>query len=47
MLALAGGKASDGYIYPQHHPKVMFDENALSYGTAVYAWSAVKWLAEH
>jgi len=47
MLALAGGKAADGYIYPQHHPKVMFDENALPYGTAVYAWSAVKWLAEH
>jgi len=47
MLALAGGKASDGYIYPQHHPKVKFDENALSYGAAVYAWSAVKWLSEH
>ena len=47
MLALAGGKAADGYIYPQHHPKVMFDENAFAYGTAVYAWSAVKWLAEH
>ncbi len=47
MLALAGGKATDGYIYPQHHPKVMFDENALPYGTAVYAWSAVKWLMEH
>lgn len=47
MLALAGGKAADGYIYPQHHPKVMFDENALAYGTAVYAYSAVKWLMEH
>lgn len=47
MLALAGGKATDGYIYPQHHPKVMFDENALPSGTAVYAWAAVKWLAEH
>ena len=47
MLALAGGKASDGYIYPQHHPKVLFDETALSYGASVYAWSAMKWLAEH
>lgn len=47
MLALAGGKPADGYIYPQHHPKVMFDETALSYGTAVYAYSAVKWLFEH
>lgn len=44
MLALAGGKASDGYIYPQHHPKVMFDENALSYGAAVYAWNAISYL---
>lgn len=47
MLALAGGKASEGYIYPQHHPKVMFDEKAFAYGTAVYAWSAIKWLSEH
>ncbi|MBQ8518328.1 MAG: amidohydrolase [Agathobacter sp.] len=47
MLALAGGKASDGYIYPQHHPKVMFDENALPFGAAVYAWNAVRWLEEH
>lgn len=47
MLALAGGKASDGYIHPQHHPKVMFDENALAFGTAVYAWNALRWLDEH
>lgn len=47
MLALAGGKASDGYIYPQHHPKVMFDENALQFGAAVYTYNAVKWLEEH
>lgn len=47
MLALAGGKATDGYIYPQHHPKVMFDENALQYGAAVYAYNAIKWLEEH
>lgn len=47
MLALAGGKATDGYIYPQHHPQVKFDENALQYGAAVYAWNAVRWLEEH
>lgn len=47
MLALAGGKAADGHIYPQHHPKVTFDENALHYGAAVFAWNAVKWLMEH
>lgn len=47
MLALAGGKATDGYTFPQHHPKVMFDETALAYGTAVYAWNAIRWLEEH
>lgn len=47
MLALAGGKATDGYAFPQHHPKVKFDETALQYGTAVYAYNAVKWLDEH
>ncbi len=47
MLALAGGKVADGYIYPQHHPKVMFDENALAFGTAVYAWNALRWLEDH
>ena len=47
MLALAGGKATDGYIYPQHHPKVTFDENALAYGAAVYAWNAFSYLENH
>lgn len=47
MLALAGGKAADGYIYPQHHPQVTFDETAFPYGAAVYAYSAVRWLEEH
>lgn len=47
MLALAGGKPADGYIYPQHHPKVVFDEQALPFGAAVYAYNAVCWLEEH
>lgn len=47
MLAIAGGTSEDGYQYPQHHPKVKFDENVLSYGAAVYAYSAVKYLEEH
>lgn len=45
MLAIAGGKAADGYTYPTHHPKVTFDENVLSYGAAVYAWNALQYLA--
>ncbi len=47
MLAMAAGKPQDGYQYPQHHPKVTFDETALSYGAAVYAYNAMRWLEEH
>lgn len=47
MLALAAGTPEKGYIYPQHHPKVMFDEDALSSGSAVYAYTALRWLQEH
>ena len=45
MLGLAANKVhNDGNSYGQHHPKVMFDENALPVGTAVYANTALKWL---
>ena len=44
MLSMAAGKPEDGYIYPQHHPKVSFDENALCIGCAVHTYAAVKWL---
>ena len=47
MIAISAGKAEDGYIYPLHHSKVTFDENALSFGTASYAYSALRWLEEH
>lgn len=47
MLALAAGTPEKGYSYPQHHPKVMFDEDALSPGCAVYAYTALRWLKEH
>ena len=42
MLALAAGHPDQGYPYPQHHPKVKFDESVLSIGSAVMAWSAMK-----
>ena len=44
MLAVAAGQPEDGYKYPLHHPKVMFDEAALPYGSTAYAYMAVKWL---
>ena len=47
MLSIAGGRSEDGYTYPLHHPKVKFDENVLSMGSAVYAYNAMRWLEEH
>ena len=46
MLALAAGEPSKGYAYPQHHPKVTFDEEVLSTGAAVLAGIAYNWLEE-
>lgn len=37
MVALAAGRPKDGYAFPAHHPKAMFDENVLLVGAAVYA----------
>ncbi|MDD6195085.1 MAG: M20 family metallopeptidase [Lachnospiraceae bacterium] len=47
MIALAAGHPEQGYIYPQHHPMVRFDESALPYGSAIYAYTALRWLADH
>lgn len=47
MLALAAGHPDKGYKYPQHHPMVKFDEDALDVGSAVYAYTAMRWLEEH
>ncbi|MGN9136229.1 M20 metallopeptidase family protein [Clostridium sp. HCP1S3_B4] len=47
MLALAAGQSQKGYCYSQHHPKVRFDEEVLSSGSAVYAYNAMRWLEEH
>ncbi len=47
MIALAAGQPDKGYCYPQHHPMVKFDESALPVGSAVYAYTALRWLQEH
>lgn len=47
MLALAAGQPEKGYKYPQHHPMVKFDESVLTDGSAVYAYTAMRWLEEH
>lgn len=46
MLALAAGEPDKGFSYPQHHPKVKFDESVLGTGAAVFTGTALKWLAE-
>jgi hippurate hydrolase len=47
MLALAAGQPKNGYLYPQHHPEVKFDESVLPIGTAAYAYTAMRWLEEN
>lgn len=44
MLAMAAGEPAKGHTYPQHHPKVTFDEDVLSTGAAVFAMVACAWL---
>ncbi len=45
MLALCAGEPSKGYTYSQHHPKVKFDESVLPIGSAIFTWSALRYLA--
>lgn len=47
MLTVAAGQPEKGYSYPQHHPKVKFDEDALPFGSTIYAYIAIRWLMEH
>lgn len=47
MLALAAGEPTKGYSYPQHHPKVKFDESVLPIGTAVFTYAAYRWLKDN
>lgn len=47
MLALAAGNSSEGFPYPLHHPKVRLDENAMPFGTAALAHTAIRWLQYH
>lgn len=40
-VAIAAGQKGHGYEYPLHHPRVHFDEDALPYGTLLYALAAI------
>lgn len=41
---ITAGNSKEGYSYPVHHPKVMFSDDVLSKGAAVYAAFASDWL---
>lgn len=47
FLQIAAGGPNEGLIYPQHHPKAIFDERALPVGAAVYAHVAMEWLKKN
>ncbi len=44
MLALSAGAPSNEGGYPLHHPRVHFEDAALSYGAAAMAQVAMRWL---
>ena len=44
MLGIPAGNPQEGYGFPQHHPKVRFDEQVLPLGAAAYACAALRWL---
>lgn len=46
MLALCAGEPAKGHTFPQHHPKVTFDESVLATGSAVFVYTAMKFLQE-
>ncbi len=47
MLAIAAGEPEKGYQYPQHHPKVTFDESVLTVGTTAFVVIAIKYLEDN
>ena len=44
FLGVPAGRPDDGFIYPQHHPKARFQDEALPCGAAAYAQVALEWL---
>lgn len=47
MMVLGAGSVQEGYKHTMHHPKARFNENVLCRGAAVYAISAMSWLAKN
>ena len=45
-MFLTAGSSRDGYQFGQHHPEVRFDDSVLYCGSAAYAETALRWLAD-
>ncbi len=43
-VAVAAGSRKEGFVYPLHNPKVIFDENALTVGCEVFVCGALSLL---
>ncbi|SHJ89590.1 Peptidase dimerisation domain-containing protein [Dethiosulfatibacter aminovorans DSM 17477] len=44
---LTAGNAEEGFKYPHHNPKTIFDESKLYVGAAYYSYFAFKWLQDN
>ncbi len=47
LLAMDASLYDGQEVFPQHHPKVNFDESVLPTGAAVYANAAITWLKDN
>ena len=47
FLSIPAGRPADGYVYPQHHPKARFLDEAMISAAAAYAHVAMEWLKAH
>ena len=47
MLGAGTKEENPQFGYPMHHPSVMFNEEILSTGAAIHAYSAIQWLKNH
>ena len=47
MIGLVVGSPQEGYLYPQHHPKAVFNDDCLYTGAAVHANTAMEWLKDN
>jgi len=47
FLAIGAAPEDPGQFYPNHNPNVIFNEDCLPIGAAIFAQCAYRWLSEH